>query len=455
MPSRVREYLPAFDELTPEFWRKFVTDLDARLTNLEETRTSWEEATERLAEVGLARINEALLPAYADIRDAADLGAILRSTSASSTVVELGVKTFLIPADKRQRFAPTAHLSVFSAADPSVVMNCTLTSYVKETGVLTLECRHFSGSGTHDDWVITPSAPMNLDHQARQDNPHQVTAEQIALGNVDNTADADKPVSSAQQAALRAKPDTAYVDAQLALKAPLAAPAFTGGLGIDSAGIPNRGTLRLGPANNQHDGGHLMLEPAGNTGKTWHIDNYREQTEELLRVSCRDNPDGSGSADGLIIHPNGHLRFPNQPCFMGYRTTRWEFLHPGAHFGICGDISVNRGGFYKGAQIDSHGHAVHVPRTGTYLFLLQLYQSEHSGVDNRLYLIHNGNRSRQGQLAIIQANTQGDRNHHQTYTATGVAHMNEGDWLSYHNENYRLHAYHDHRHTQLTVVFLG
>ena len=44
-------------------------------------------------------------------------------------------------------------------------------------------------------------------HVAEQDNPHNVTATQVGLGNVDNTADADKPVSTAQQAALNLKQD--------------------------------------------------------------------------------------------------------------------------------------------------------------------------------------------------------------------------------------------------------
>jgi len=45
------------------------------------------------------------------------------------------------------------------------------------------------------------------DEDARTDNPHQVTASQVGLGNVDNTADADKPISIAVQTALDAKLD--------------------------------------------------------------------------------------------------------------------------------------------------------------------------------------------------------------------------------------------------------
>lgn len=54
-------------------------------------------------------------------------------------------------------------------------------------------------------------------------NPHQVTKGQIGLGNVDNTADADKPVSNSTQAAIISavspKADKSYADSQLALKA--------------------------------------------------------------------------------------------------------------------------------------------------------------------------------------------------------------------------------------------
>ena len=39
-------------------------------------------------------------------------------------------------------------------------------------------------------------------HINNKDNPHAVTKTQVGLGNVDNTADKDKPVSTAQQAAI-------------------------------------------------------------------------------------------------------------------------------------------------------------------------------------------------------------------------------------------------------------
>lgn len=39
-------------------------------------------------------------------------------------------------------------------------------------------------------------------HEADHSNPHAVTKAQVGLGNVDNTSDADKPISTATQAAL-------------------------------------------------------------------------------------------------------------------------------------------------------------------------------------------------------------------------------------------------------------
>ncbi|MBR2250927.1 MAG: hypothetical protein IJ881_00590 [Neisseriaceae bacterium] len=42
-------------------------------------------------------------------------------------------------------------------------------------------------------------------HPGRTDNPHSVTKAQVGLGNVDNTSDMNKPVSTATQTALDTK----------------------------------------------------------------------------------------------------------------------------------------------------------------------------------------------------------------------------------------------------------
>ena len=44
-------------------------------------------------------------------------------------------------------------------------------------------------------------------HKDDKNNPHEVTKLQVGLGNADNTSDANKPVSTAQQSALNLKVD--------------------------------------------------------------------------------------------------------------------------------------------------------------------------------------------------------------------------------------------------------
>lgn len=77
-----------------------------------------------------------------------------------------------------------------------------------------------------DAEVEATVAPVEMEiatHVADLENPHEVTKEQVGLGNVDNTADTDKPISSAVAAAITTlttnKADKTYVDSQLALKA--------------------------------------------------------------------------------------------------------------------------------------------------------------------------------------------------------------------------------------------
>lgn len=60
-------------------------------------------------------------------------------------------------------------------------------------------------------------------HVANLANPHQVTKSQVGLGNVDNTSDLNKPISTATQTAItnltNTKADVTYIDGLLASKA--------------------------------------------------------------------------------------------------------------------------------------------------------------------------------------------------------------------------------------------
>ena len=56
-------------------------------------------------------------------------------------------------------------------------------------------------------------------HIANTSNPHSVTKAQVGLGNADNTSDVNKPVSTATATALALKADSSAVTTALALKA--------------------------------------------------------------------------------------------------------------------------------------------------------------------------------------------------------------------------------------------
>lgn len=56
-----------------------------------------------------------------------------------------------------------------------------------------------------NDATVAALTNMVEQHIDDENNPHNVTKAQIGLGNVDNTSDADKPISTATQTALNAK----------------------------------------------------------------------------------------------------------------------------------------------------------------------------------------------------------------------------------------------------------
>ena len=65
------------------------------------------------------------------------------------------------------------------------------------------------------DANILNNLNSNTTHRGQTNNPHSVTATQVGLGNVDNTADEDKPVSTATQDALDLKLNTTDLDASV------------------------------------------------------------------------------------------------------------------------------------------------------------------------------------------------------------------------------------------------
>lgn len=100
------------------------------------------------------------------------------------------------------RRGTTAQHTVFTGAVGEVTIDTDKDALVVHDGV------QAGGFPAARESVVTA-------HTGNTSNPHNVTKTQVGLGNVDNTSDANKPVSTATQTALN-------------LKANLASPTFTG-----------------------------------------------------------------------------------------------------------------------------------------------------------------------------------------------------------------------------------
>lgn len=139
----------------PELNRRAKIIADA-IEELRAFKPDWQEQVDRLTNVGLERINEALLPAYEQIIDVANLGALFSSTSASTNTISVGVKTFVLPEATRLNFAPTPFLIAVADGDFDLHMIGALSSYNNETGVLVLQVTRVSGAGEFSSWQISP-----------------------------------------------------------------------------------------------------------------------------------------------------------------------------------------------------------------------------------------------------------------------------------------------------------
>lgn len=94
---------------------------------------------------------------------------------------------------------------------------------------------------TAREQAVSAESAARAAHEANRQNPHQVTKAQLGLGNVDNTSDMQKPISTAVQAALNQKADAANATGGFA--------AGTGASAVSSSGAA------IGKGATSHDTG--------------------------------------------------------------------------------------------------------------------------------------------------------------------------------------------------------
>lgn len=98
----------------------------------------------------------------------------------------------------------TAEASARTQADTAMSNRITAETTARETADSTLSNR-LTAEETRARQAEQTNAQAIATHVADKQNPHEVTKVQIGLGNVDNTSDLDKPISTATQSALDRK----------------------------------------------------------------------------------------------------------------------------------------------------------------------------------------------------------------------------------------------------------
>lgn len=136
---------------------------------------------------------------------------------------------------------------------------------------------------THDDFVEDKEKIDS--HLISKENPHETNKEQIGLGNVDDTSDKDKPVSTAQQEALDAyyQQATGYTDQKIA--------ALIGGA---PSTLDTLGEIANAMQNNP-DVVAALEDAIGSKASEAEFSSYKNVTDVLI-----GNTDISGVGDGTI-----------------------------------------------------------------------------------------------------------------------------------------------------------
>lgn len=250
-----------------------------------------------------------------------------------------------------------------------------------------------SGTYPNPGFAVDMATQSALDaHTSNTNNPHNVTKAQVGLGNVDDTSDADKPISSAQAAALAGKaplihshPATDISDSTPAGRELLAATreeqgALVGSKVIDSSDSPPPGQYE----------GQLAWDINSEYIRLWKDDdwqpcrvNFASEAETLLdqgrlfydyrtsaftaarggKYICAGtftvtNPSHGGPGDvyqvivlsGTVTIcgvPHGPSRFP---VIVAYNGSSWVLLS-NAH--VVGDLTINGSATLGDASGDS------------------------------------------------------------------------------------------------------
>ncbi len=145
--------------------------------------TDWADAGD-IVDLTWAAISGKPTSSVSDIDDA------VTKRHSQNTDTELGAMASDIDANSHK----VKNLSVPTTNGDSIRATSKITEALLESAT---DLKHTHSNKTELDKV------SDGDHDVRTDNPHSVTKDQVGLGNCDNTSDANKPVSTAQDTAIK------------------------------------------------------------------------------------------------------------------------------------------------------------------------------------------------------------------------------------------------------------
>jgi hypothetical protein len=198
----------------PEWHNRRWDDIDRRMDARERDATKIDNAVDDLEAVALARLNDSFSPIIAEAIDKlGDLGSLFKAHSLTEATIALGEATFTLTEDTRTSFVPFDYVAIRPTGDQTAGLTARVTSYDRVTGDLAVYTELIAGSGVYDDWQINVGTNPNLAHEARTDNPHQVTAAQVgaytaAEADTSATAIAAAAASAAATALIDGAPST-------------------------------------------------------------------------------------------------------------------------------------------------------------------------------------------------------------------------------------------------------
>lgn len=178
--------------------------VEAASLNLTLTTDQWNAGTHQHAVFAFTE-SDTNLDVLADLTSK-ELWLVLSALQTDGRRVILGAGTIVI---HDANFDVAADIDPPDPSDPNLSLGEADSRYPSMAALAAEAAARIAADAALQTNISAKAEATDLNsHTANVGNPHNVTKAQVGLGSVDNTSDADKPVSAAQQTALNAKAAT-------------------------------------------------------------------------------------------------------------------------------------------------------------------------------------------------------------------------------------------------------